>query len=140
MTVTTLNEDKMNDRPESEPLHEAMVDATGDVNRDRAQRFYDRLRERIHSYAEARGTVAEKTTDFLLLVPDMFMLLWRLANDSRVAGKDKVLLGSGIAYYIFPLDIVPEMLVEAEAIAEEAVWRSADQQFEGRQQRDSICE
>jgi uncharacterized membrane protein YkvA (DUF1232 family) len=82
-----------------------------DVTPERAERFYDRLRDRIHRYAESKGRVAEKTTDFLMLVPDMFMLLWRLANDARVSGKDKVLLGTGVAYYLFPLDIVPELLL-----------------------------
>ncbi|HET8796829.1 MAG TPA: DUF1232 domain-containing protein, partial [Thermoanaerobaculia bacterium] len=36
------------------------------------------------------------------------ILLWRLLNDSRVNAKHKVMLGSGLAYYLFPLDIIPE--------------------------------
>jgi len=39
------------------------------------------------------------------------MLLWRLINDSRVNAKNKILLGSGLAYYFFPLDIMPEALI-----------------------------
>jgi uncharacterized membrane protein YkvA (DUF1232 family) len=74
------------------------------------QRYYDRLRERIHS-AIAKGRFTEKIADLLLLVPDTFMLLWRLMNDARVNGKDKVLLGTGLAYYIFPFDIVPEAIL-----------------------------
>ena len=109
--MTSLNEEKIQEPETAEQLHEGLREAAGEVNRERAERFYDRLRERIHSYAESKGRFAEWTTDFLLLVPDMFMLLWRLANDPRVAGKDKVLLGSGIAYYIFPLDVVPEAIV-----------------------------
>ncbi len=46
-----------------------------------------------------------------MLVPDVFILLWRLANDRRVAGKDKVLLGSAIAYFILPFDLMPEALI-----------------------------
>ncbi len=49
--------------------------------------------------------------EFLLFVPDIFILLWRLANDARVSGKNKVLLGSGIAYFILPLDFVPEAIL-----------------------------
>ncbi|HUP45246.1 MAG TPA: DUF1232 domain-containing protein [Thermoanaerobaculia bacterium] len=78
---------------------------------ERARRFYDRLRNRVHAYAEARGHLAERSTGWLLLVPDMFMLLWRLVNDPRVSGTNKVLLGSGVAYYFFPLDIVPELFL-----------------------------
>ena len=82
-----------------------------EIPRARAERFYDRLRKRIHSYVEGRGRNVEKFGEFLLLVPDVFILLWRLANDSRVKGKNKVLLGSGLAYFIFPFDIIPEAIV-----------------------------
>ena len=81
------------------------LDDRGPITEKRAQRFYDRLRERIAGHAHGRFG------EYLLLVPDMFMLLWRLANDSRVSGKNKVLLGTGIAYYIFPFDFLPEALV-----------------------------
>ena len=86
------------------------AEATGKVSEERAERFYDRMRGRIREYLQGKGKLA-KSSEFLLLVPDLFMLLWRLANDPRVSGKNKVLLGSGIAYYIFPFDIVPEALL-----------------------------
>jgi uncharacterized membrane protein YkvA (DUF1232 family) len=95
---------------ETDP-HAESAEATGNVSRERAERFYDRLRDRIHAYVERKGRVAEKASDFLLLVPDFFMLLWRLTQDGRVSGKNKILLGSGIAYYIFPFDIFPEGLM-----------------------------
>src|SRR5687768_9250203 len=78
------------------------------VSRARAERFYDKIRENIRSFLERKGALAGKTGEYLLLVPDMFMLLWRLINDSRVSSKNKVMLGSGVAYYLFPLDIMPE--------------------------------
>ena len=84
--------------------------ARGRVSRDRAARFYDRVRTSIHEFTQNKG-VAGKTAEFLLLVPDMFMLLWRLATDSRVAGKEKVLLGSAVAYFILPFDLIPEAIV-----------------------------
>ena len=90
---------------------EESAKAAGPVSPDRARRFYDRLRERIHRYVEGKGAVAERGADFLMLVPDMFILLWRLTNDSRVNAKNKVLLGSGLAYYLFPLDIMPEAIL-----------------------------
>lgn len=83
----------------------------GPVSADRARRFYDRLRERIHRYVEGKGSVAERGADFLMLVPDIFILLWRLTTDTRVNAKNKVLLGSGLAYYLFPLDIMPEAIL-----------------------------
>jgi uncharacterized membrane protein YkvA (DUF1232 family) len=84
------------------------TELTGPVSRERAQRFYDRMRDAIRRYLENKGTVAGKTGEYLLLAPDFFVLLWRLINDSRVNAKNKVMLGSGLAYYFFPLDIMPE--------------------------------
>ena len=81
------------------------------VTPERAERFYDRVRQRIQRYVESKGAAVEKSAEFLLLVPDVFILLWRLVNDRRVSGKSKVLLGSGIAYYIFPIDLIPEAFV-----------------------------
>lgn len=84
------------------------TEMSGPISSDRAQRFYDRVRENIRNYLEKKGSLAGKSGEYLLLVPDMFMLLWRLINDPRVNSKNKVLLGSGLAYYLFPLDIMPE--------------------------------
>ena len=81
------------------------------INGERAERFYDRVRTSIQQYLEKKGRAVEKTAEFLLLVPDVFILLWRLTTDGRVSGKNKMLLGSGIAYYILPFDLIPEAIV-----------------------------
>ncbi|HVR38808.1 MAG TPA: DUF1232 domain-containing protein [Thermoanaerobaculia bacterium] len=78
------------------------------VTSDRAERYYDKWRRAIRRYLDNKGSVVGTAAEYLLLVPDFFMLLWRLINDPRVEAKNKVLLGSGIAYYIFPFDIIPE--------------------------------
>ena len=90
-------------------LDESLNDlASQELPRERAERFYDRIRTRIHSYVESKGGALGKTAEFLLLVPDVFILLWRLVNDARIQGKNKVLLGSGVAYFVFPIDLMPE--------------------------------
>lgn len=78
------------------------------VTSARAERFYDRMRERIRNYLEKKGTIAGKAGEYLMVAPDVFVLLWRLMNDPRVESKHKVALGGGLAYFIFPLDITPE--------------------------------
>jgi uncharacterized membrane protein YkvA (DUF1232 family) len=85
--------------------------AGGEVPRERAERFYDRVRGSIQRYLDNKGRMVEKTADFLLLAPDIFILLWRLLNDGRVSGKNKVLVGSGVAYFLFPFDLIPEAFV-----------------------------
>jgi uncharacterized membrane protein YkvA (DUF1232 family) len=81
------------------------------ITEERAQRFYDRIRQNIQRYLDRKGGVLEKTGEYLLLVPDFFILLWRLVTDPRVNGKNKVLLGSSIAYYVIPFDFIPEALI-----------------------------
>lgn len=92
-------------------LDEMMRDSaevSGPVSRERADRFYDRMREGIRNYLANKGSVTGAAGEYLLLAPDVFVLLWRLINDDRVNAKNKVMLGSGLAYYLFPLDIMPE--------------------------------
>lgn len=97
--------EQINDDEFDENLREA---AGGPIPRDRAERFYDRIRGKIQTYLDKKGPAVGKSGEFLLLAPDFFILMWRLVNDSRVSGKNKVLLGSSVAYYIFPFDILPE--------------------------------
>jgi uncharacterized membrane protein YkvA (DUF1232 family) len=97
----------MSEQDFEETMRES-AEVTGPVSRDRADRFYDRMRESIRRYLENKGSVAGTTSEYLLLAPDVFVLLWRLVNDGRVNAKNKVMLGSGLAYYLFPLDIMPE--------------------------------
>ena len=81
------------------------------VSQSKADRFYDRLRGSVASYLERKGSAVGKAGEFLLLVPDVFMLLWRLTKDGRVQGKHKVLLISGLAYYVSPIDFMPEAIL-----------------------------
>lgn len=85
--------------------------ARGEISQERVKRFYDRIRTSIQEFTERRGNVVGKTAEFLLIVPDVFILLWRLTTDRRVSGKDKVLLGSAVAYFILPFDLIPEAIV-----------------------------
>jgi uncharacterized membrane protein YkvA (DUF1232 family) len=98
----------MADETDFEETMRESAEATGPVSRDRADRFYDRMRESIRRYLDGKGSMAGKTGEYLLLAPDVFVLLWRLVNDGRVNAKNKVMLGSGLAYFLFPLDIMPE--------------------------------
>jgi uncharacterized membrane protein YkvA (DUF1232 family) len=105
--MDTTDTDTDTDTDFAETMRES-TEVSGPISKDRAERYYDRVRENIRKYLERKGSLAGKSGEYLLLVPDMFMLLWRLLNDARVNSKNKVLLGSGLAYYLFPLDIMPE--------------------------------
>jgi len=103
-------------------IREAAENAEGTPPPERANRFYDRIRGAVRRYVDSKGAALGKTADFLLLVPDVFILLWRLTTDSRVTGKDKILLGSAVAYYIFPFDLLPEALVGPMGFLDDLVF------------------
>jgi uncharacterized membrane protein YkvA (DUF1232 family) len=100
----------MESKQSDDELDVDMNEMQSPLTNDRAARFYDRMRNAIRSYLDKKGALAGKTGEYLLLAPDIFVLLWRLVNDARVNAKNKMMLGSGIAYFLFPLDIVPDLV------------------------------
>lgn len=88
--------------------------------------FYDRLRERIVSKIEGRGhRFAEGTVRALLLVPDVFMLLVRLSLDKQVPAQARMLIGGAVAYFVLPMDLLPEALVGVGGYVDDLVLATA---------------
>lgn len=85
--------------------------ATRPLNEAKMNRFYDKLRRTIENSLRRGDKKLAKWAEFLLIVPDIFILLARLVNDARVSGKNKILLGTGIAYFILPIDLMPELIL-----------------------------
>lgn len=75
----------------------------------RERRFYRRLRDRVKRWARRRD-IPEKRMEYLLAAPDLFVLLSRLALDDRVPLRAKAKVAAGIAYFVTPLDMVPDFL------------------------------
>jgi uncharacterized membrane protein YkvA (DUF1232 family) len=62
---------------------------------------YRNLREKVACYTGAYA-------DYVLLVPDLFLLITRLMLDPRVEGRHKVYMGAALAYVISPIDLMTE--------------------------------
>ena len=76
--------------------------------RVREVRLYDRLRARVvSSVPGARSGLR----DLLLMLPDLVVLLGRLARDRRVPTAAKVIALLGISYALSPLDLLPDLLL-----------------------------
>lgn len=74
--------------------------------------FYDRLRARIVRTLERRGgKLGPGVASTLLLVPDVFVLMLRLAMDKEVPTSTRTLLASTLAYFVMPLDLMPEGVI-----------------------------
>ncbi|WCK55843.1 DUF1232 domain-containing protein [Aneurinibacillus sp. Ricciae_BoGa-3] len=82
-------------------------------NEQEYQRFYDRLRARVEAYVRER-VGASKTSmlaPYLLLIPDLFVLLVRLLRDERVSKRSKSIAMLAIGYFVSPLNLIPEILL-----------------------------
>lgn len=98
----------------------------GEVVSLRLLSFYDRLRGRIVRAIEKRGgRLARGAADVLLLVPDVFMLLVRLALDPQVPAPTRSLIGGALAYFLLPFDLLPEALVGGLGFADDLVLAAA---------------
>lgn len=74
--------------------------------------FYDKLRSTISTFLEKKsGRLGPKAVDFFLLIPDVFVLLLRLALDKNVPKESRALIGSALAYFVLPVDLLPEAIV-----------------------------
>ena len=62
---------------------------------------YRTLREKVAGYTGAYA-------DYVLLVPDLFLLITRLMLDPRIETKHKVYMGAAVAYVVSPIDLLPE--------------------------------
>jgi uncharacterized membrane protein YkvA (DUF1232 family) len=72
--------------------------------------FYRDLRKRIAAWLEQRGK-GFRHAQLLLVAPDLFHLACKLLVDARVPVAHKARLAAAVAYFVSPLDLVPEGLL-----------------------------
>jgi uncharacterized membrane protein YkvA (DUF1232 family) len=71
--------------------------------------FYKKIRSDIQKWVAKNSN--NKWADYILLAPDLFHLLTKLMLDVNVPSKKKIMLGVAIAYFISPIDFLPEALL-----------------------------
>jgi uncharacterized membrane protein YkvA (DUF1232 family) len=75
------------------------------------QDFYLSLRNNITTFLNSDKGKNYKWAEYLLLVPDFFHLLVKQSLDRRIGVKEKAILGIAIAYFISPVDLLPEIIL-----------------------------
>ncbi len=86
--------------------------------------YYREMRSKILKWADGKGK-GYKYMPYILAAPDFFYVLVKLLLDDRVPTKEKAVLGVAIAYFIAPIDIIPEGLLGPVGYADDvviAVW------------------
>ncbi len=74
------------------------------------QDFYQKLRKQIREWAQKRTDKNHQWVEFILLAPDLFHLLCKLMVESEVPLSKKAKLAVAIAYFISPIDLLPEVI------------------------------
>jgi uncharacterized membrane protein YkvA (DUF1232 family) len=88
--------------------------------------FYDRLRVRMVRYVARRSKrLGPAAVEALLLVPDVFILLVRLALDPQVPGGARALIGGALLYFVSPVDLFPEAILGPVGFLEDLVLAAA---------------
>ncbi|KEI01175.1 YkvA family protein [Clostridium botulinum] len=82
-----------------------------DINNDEAvtkqEDGYFKIREDVKcKFSKEYDAIGE----YILLIPDIMVLLYRLMKDYRIDKKLKVSIGSLIAYLALPVDIIPDSI------------------------------
>jgi uncharacterized membrane protein YkvA (DUF1232 family) len=109
-------------RLEEAAAEEAFTEGVDDLPSSGLLSFYDRLRERIvRAVASRGGKLGETTVQAVLLVPDVFVLLLRLLLDRETPGETRSLIGGALAYFVLPIDLLPEAFVGVGGFVDDLV-------------------
>lgn len=73
--------------------------------------YYQELRNKFKSWIQTKEGRDHKWSEYLLAAPDLFHLLCKLSIDKDVPVKEKAKLAGVIAYFVSPIDLVPEAIV-----------------------------
>jgi uncharacterized membrane protein YkvA (DUF1232 family) len=73
--------------------------------------FYQKLRIKINEWLKSEDGSKNKWAKYLIWAPDLFHLICRLSIDKEVPPKEKTKLIVAIAYFISPIDLLPEAVL-----------------------------
>lgn len=74
------------------------------------QDFYQKMRTDIRVWLEKKSGQSSKWSEYVLLAPDLFHLLVKLAMDKDMPSSEKAKIAGALAYFISPIDLIPEGL------------------------------
>ena len=73
--------------------------------------FYQKLRKDVKHWVSRNVDKDSKWSEYILIAPDIFHLLCKLSVEKNVPASKKIKLIGAIAYFISPIDLMPEGLI-----------------------------
>ncbi len=105
-----MTEDVKNGREMPKEEQETLREKIIDIDKPKLK-FYEDLRQKAKDWTGKKGgAIGGKLGEYLFALPDLFILICRLATEKRVPAKKKVLIGGIIAYVMLPIDIIPDFI------------------------------
>lgn len=87
------------------------INMSANRSASKEERFYNRLRKTVKIWAGGEKSRTNQYLGLILSGPDLFMLLVRLSRDTRVSQSNKLKLAAAAAYFVNPLDFMPELIL-----------------------------
>ncbi|RPI02257.1 MAG: DUF1232 domain-containing protein [Calditrichaeota bacterium] len=86
--------------------------------------YYQKLRNKIILWLDGPQGNKSPWSKYILWAPDLFYLLWKLSLDPQVPASERLKVLGAVAYFISPIDIIPEMFLGPLAFADDIVLAS----------------
>ncbi len=81
--------------------------------------FYKKLRNKLQAWLDSKDGQNNEWSKYLIWAPDLFYLMWKLSQDERVPKSEKVKLLAALAYFISPIDLLPEAIFGPAAFTDD---------------------
>jgi len=73
--------------------------------------FYQKLRKTLRDWLQTNEGKNYKWADYLLFAPDLFHVLCKVVADKDTSPGDRAKIAGAIAYFISPIDLLPEAIL-----------------------------
>jgi len=115
---TIENEEPVEPITDEEPTEELNAESNDDFGKaeeifsdKKKLHFYEHMRQTVRrAVANKAGEKSSKIVEYLLTLPDFFILLTRLGLDKRVTKVQKLFVAGIIGYIIMPIDLIPDFI------------------------------
>ena len=83
--------------------------------------IYQTLRKKVTKMAQSKAGKNSRFVEYLLAAPDLFHLVVKLTLDPDVDARYKIILGVTVAYFVSPVDIIPDYIPVAGILDDVAI-------------------
>ena len=88
---------------------------------DKESDFYKKIRKKVMTWVEGKEGSSNQWAKYIIWAPDLFYLMWKLSTDPEVPKSERMKLLAAIAYFISPIDLIPEGLLGPFGFADDIV-------------------